>query len=952
MKPLVTAVVVSHDQAGYLAATLEALTSQTRAANQVVVVDTSTTDECSNLAASHGVAHITKLSSKATLPQILAAARAASLDSEWLWFLHDDSAPEPHALAELLRAIELSPSVALAGPKQVDWNDNRIVMQQGLTLTPMGDLFSMVRGELDQGQHDDADDVLAVGTAGALIRLDVFDELSGFDAKAPALASDIDYSIRVRLAGHRVIVVPQAKVAHAALSMSGKRPRRWLGTSPKAALRRGAIHLRLAYAPLLSALAFWFFLPLIALVRVFWRVATKRPDRLWSEISAALWAYFTLFARLSSRVKIAKTSKLKFSKLKALRATAAQVRRNNRAQLDHEESQANLAAFAIGQVASFSRPASFVSSGAIWISVALAVLSWQFWPTDIAGTGGGLLPLSSSWLDLFARAGASYQPIGFGFYGPSDPFVWVLTALGGLTFWAPSLSLVILFWLASSIAFAGAWRVAALFSESAWVRNLTALVFALSPALVAARHEARVPSLIAVVALPWLVFALASAAGFKRRAQTSSQTWVWVGISGLLMAVICASTPNFLPIVILALVALLFIRVRKFGYLIWIALPTAAIFSPTVLYYLSLLQPLAIIADPGLPQPSAKLPIWQMLLGAGSQNFNFANLSDFANWVIIVPALVALVALLTRRALLAFVVWVIVLVSASAAFIVSNFDFVAVGVGSTTYDSNFVNGSIFVLASFATLGLVSLVAIALNEINRPKLRPWIASVLVLSAVVPLAFLAASSSNPLQYNDGRVVPSIVAAEAQQGSQLNLLIVNPQKNLDGQVSYAAELVAGNGVQLEDVSLGYRFSIGASSNGFGYELKARRAQAAALVADLVSANGKPIQTQLDLAKVGYVLLPTNSNEASGELAIGLDSIKELEAVGITEFGKLWRVKSPNQELLQPGQSTESYWSITKAVQLAVLLAFILLALPTSRAARAKPADNAIFVEAGEDN
>jgi hypothetical protein len=223
---------------------------------------------------------------------------------------------------------------------------------------------------------------------------------------------------------------------------------------------------------------------------------------------------------------------------------------------------------------------------------------------------------------------------------------------------------------------------------------------------------------------------------------------------------------------------------------------------------------------------------------------------------------------------------------------------------------------------------------------------------VLSAVVPLAFLAASSSNPLQYNDGRVVPSIVAAEAQQGSQLNLLIVNPQKNLDGQVSYAAELVAGNGVQLEDVSLGYRFSIGASSNGFGYELKARRAQAAALVADLVSANGKPIQTQLDLAKVGYVLLPTNSNEASGELAIGLDSIKELEAVGITEFGKLWRVKSPNQELLQPGQSTESYWSITKAIQLAVLLAFILLALPTSRAARAKPADNAIFVEAGEDN
>lgn len=952
MKPLVTAVIVSHDEAGYLAATIEAVKSQTRAANQIVLVDTSTTDECANLAASHGVTQITKLSSKATLSQILAAARAANLDAEWLWFLHDDSAPRPDALSELLRAAELSPSVALAGPKQVDWNDNRIVMQQGLTLTPMGDLFSMVHGELDQGQHDDVDDVLAVGTAGALIRLDVFDELSGFDSKAPALASDVDYSIRVRLAGHRVIVVPQAKVAHAGLSMQGKRPRRWLGTSPKAALRRSAIHLRLAYAPLPSALAFWFFLPLISLVRVFWRVATKRPDRLWSEITAGIWGYFTLFARLSSRAKISKTGKFKFSKLKALRATASQVRQNNRAQLDQEETQAKLAAFEAGERESFVKPAGFISSGAIWILLALAALNAAFWPGDVAATGGGLLPLSSSWLELFAHAGASYQPIGFGFYGPSDPFVWVLTGLSAFTFWSPSLAIVILFWLAKSIAFAGAWRVASLFSPSALVRNLTGLVFALSPVVSQLQSDARLPGLIATLALPWLIYASAVAAGFSRRSLTSSQTWVWVGIAGLLLAVVASSAPNLLPILVITFLVVLFAKVRKFGYLIWIPLPTAALFGPSVLYYLSLWQPLAIFADPGLPQTSTRFAVWQILLGGSSRSFDLGSIGTFTFWVAAVPVALALLALLTRKALLSLTIWIVVLVIATCGYAVENFDFVAVGVGSTTFADQFVSGSPFALMSFAALGVVVLIAILFEALNGTKLQKGLAVLLTILAIVPAAAMAATSANPLTYNDGRVVPSIVAAEAEQGSQLNLLVINPVKNTDGKLAYAAELVAGDGVQLEDVSLGYRFAVGATTNGFGYELIARRAQAAGLVADLVSANGKPLQSQLDRVRVGYVLLPTTTSEASSDLAIGLDSIKELEAVGVTEFGKLWRVKSPVQALQHGQPIAQSMWSITKAVQLAVLLAFILLALPTSRAARAKQTDSAIFVEAGDDN
>nr|MBP7835294.1 glycosyltransferase family 2 protein [Rhodoluna sp.] len=310
MKPSVVAVVISHDAPEFLTATLQAVKTQTYSAERILVIDTSTNDECQQVATNFGITEFHRLSPKYSLANSLAFAMKQIQETNWVWLLHEDSAPDEDALENLLRAVELSPSVALAGPKLLDWDDQRVVSQLGLTLTPLGDLFSLVSGELDQSQHDDADDVLAVGTAAALIRFDLLKLLDGFSPAAPELAADFDFSIRTRMAGYRVIVVPQAKVAHASLSMRGKRPRRWLDTSPKAALRRSAIHLRLAFAPLPLAILFWALLPAIGLVRVIGRLAAKRPDRIWSEITASLWGFFTIARRLSSRSLIAKTSSI------------------------------------------------------------------------------------------------------------------------------------------------------------------------------------------------------------------------------------------------------------------------------------------------------------------------------------------------------------------------------------------------------------------------------------------------------------------------------------------------------------------------------------------------------------------------------------------------------------------------------------------------------------------
>jgi len=945
MQTSVLAVVVVHDEPEYLSATLLALKNQTRSIEQIIVLDTSQSDECSKIANDHGITSVHRLSPKYSLQQSLAFATKHLGSASWLWLLHEDSAPKPDALENLLRAVDLSPSVAIAGPKLLNWSNEKLIGQMGLTLTRGGDLFSKVNNEIDQSQHDEIADVMAVGTAAALIRVDVLKQLNGFDPAAPELAADLDFSIRARMSGHRVIVVPQARVLHAALSLNGQRNKAWLGAKTKTALRRSAIHLRLAYSPLPLAILFWIALPALGVIRSIGRLIAKRPDRIWSELSSASWGFLTIFSRLSSRARISRTKVISFSKLAGLRASWQELRNSNRAALEAEQSQATLAAFERGEFEVENQESSrgFIAAGGLWIALAITAISFQFFPTNLAAVGGGLLPLSDSWLSLFSRAGASFQPIGLGYFAPSDPFVWVLALLGATTFWAPSLSLALVLLFAKAIAFAGAWKVISLITSSNLARNIAALGFAFWPALSLAQQEARITAVIAQILLPWLVFTMARAAGIGKQS-FSTQTWSWVAVSGLLFFAVAASAPSIIPVLLLALALLIATHIRRIGYLIWIPLPAAAVFGPTVIYYLfQIFQPLALMADPGRPQTSGTVSYWQQFLGGSNYGIELAQLGAVSSWLAAPVAIFALLSLLTKRWLLATGLWLSALLIAGLSWLVGNLSFAALGVGSAASTQEFVNGS--GAAGLGLLGLLMAVlfAIFLSEF---RLRKTVAVLSLVLSIAPSTAVFALANPAVKYTDGRVVPSIVAAEAAAGSGLKLLLISPELRSDGEVVFGAEVVSGDGVQLEDVSLSYRFAL----NSIKQERAEDYQTLAQLVADLASANGADLNKIITLAEVGYVLVPDISSAISAQLAISLDSVEELETVGQTDFGRLWRVREP--VAISAEDPSGSFWSITKGVQLAVLLGFVLLALPSINQRKRVTGDSDIFVAAGEES
>ncbi|NBS86442.1 MAG: hypothetical protein EBS58_07145, partial [Micrococcales bacterium] len=338
-----------------------------------------------------------------------------------------------------------------------------------------------------------------------------------------------------------MIVVPTARVRHAQLTLSGKRKKKWLGGSVKYGIAKATNHLRLSHSPLLLAFLYWLALPAYSAIQVLWLLLVKRPDRILFTLKANLWAFFTIRARLRDR------HGFQVKKFAQLFATREQVKAKARLAFEYAEQKLKLESF--GSTATPLRPnLGFAASGGLWWMFALIAISWQFLPMGESVTGGFALPLSDSWLQLFSNTGASFQSVGLGLAAPSDPFNWILLAIGSLTFWAPNLALSGLLLLAKALAFAGAWRLISLVTARGSLKSILALVYAFWPALTVSQNEGNFPAVIFSIALPWFIFSLARAAriGTTTSVRSSEQAWSWIAVSGLLFAVVTLSAPSSL----------------------------------------------------------------------------------------------------------------------------------------------------------------------------------------------------------------------------------------------------------------------------------------------------------------------------------------------------------------------------------------------------------------------
>ena len=919
MFPRVTAILVVHHGGDRLRRTLDAIRAQDRTPDALVVVLAQADADAREQVAATGATHVVDVGEAVSFGDALRAGErvldAPSSDADALWLLAEDSAPDESALRALIATLETARSVAIAGPKLVEWDEPDRLAGLGRTVTRLGRSVPIVADELDQGQHDGLSDVLGVDPAGILVRHAVWQALDGFDPALPSTDDGLDLGVRARLAGHRVAVVPEARVRFAADGVAGppedgrSRTRRRNARAARAA----ALHRRLAYAPAWAVPLHWLsFLPL-AVIRSIRLLLVKQPGAIPGEFAAALTTMFSGL-RVGRARRVLKSSRTTgWSAIAPLRMQPDEVRRRRQAVAEDRRMRAR------GR----TDDVQFLGSGGGWVLLGAAAASVDLfsWLIGSGGAGGGgLLPLSG-FAELWRNAAYGWRDVGTGFVGAADPFAGVLAVLGSLTFWSPSFAIVLLWLVALPAAAVGAWFAASRLTERGSIRAVAAIVWAVAPPFLSALAEGRPGAVVAHVLLGWLVFAAIGAA----------TSWAAAATASLLFAAIIAAAPSLAPALMVAWVVALAVSGRAAVRLAGLPIPALALALPLIVDQVRRGTPMALVADPGVPVDGPIPTVWQLALGlpgggwGGWDELVRAMTSidpRIVAGVLVVPlVLAALAAVLApgiRRALLALGAVVLGFATAVAATQVSvafvGPDAVPVWPGAGL--------------SMAWLGLALAAVVSFTAIRRGSALVGGAVALVsIVAVVPLAVAIATDNVPLAPATERSLPAYVVAQAETDPRVTTLRMQPEP--DGGVR--ATLEHGTGLTLDDQSTLVQTR---------RDLSADDEELAKVAGNLASRSGFDPEAAVREFGVAFVLLaPAGGDDreamqAESRARTALDGNPALVAIGETDFGTLWRFTdaAPDEPAarIPPGAGGWIGGLIT-ALQVIVIGAAVLLSIPT---------------------
>ena len=911
---VVTAVLVAHQGARWLPETLKALLTQTRPVQRLVVVDTGSTDR--------GPAVLTEVAGEDRLLRLppdtgygaaVAEAlrhRAASLPlpgqepgtprTEWIWLLHDDSAPAPDALAMLLRAADADPDAAILGPKLRDWDDRRRLLEVGVTIDGAGRRGTGVEHlELDQGQHDGTRAVLAVSTAGMLVRREVYEKVGGLDPAFGLFRDDVDLCWRVQAAGHRVLVVSDAVVHHAEASARGLREIGAPIGSPRRRDRRNALYVLLANLPAGPALRALVRTLLGTVLRALYLAAAKRPDAARDEAAAFGDVLRDPRALLRARRLRAGGRRRVYHHIRRLQPRRVALRRlqerlaavASREHRRHDESHepASEGPGALRRLLTRPGAVTVLGLGAVTLAAERTLLA--------AGGrlgGGALLPPPGGASDLWERYVQAWHPVGLGSAEQAPPSLGVLAALSTLTLGKPWLAVSILLLgcvpLAGLTAYAAARALVVeppptgrrarrrdggprvpLFAVRVWI----AVTYALLPVATGAVAGGRLGTAVVHVLLPLVVWCFARMYALPRsrpasRAQRRRAAWAAAALLAVCMAFVPLTWPLAVVGGVLAWAAFGTARTRRVDRRLVVALgvPPVLLLPWTVSL---LVHPSRFLLETGLHLGADPAPTAVRLL-----TLNPGGPGTPPSWALGGVLLVAVLALpLRSRRLLVLLGWTLALAGLLAA----------IGVSAVTVTKGADRGAVWPGAALLPAA-VGVLAAAVAAVLRAReavagrhlpYRVGGALVLLSALTAPVltagAWIAGGARDPIGKVPADTVPPFLAGPA--GPRTLVL----SRGGDGRVTYT--VLRGAEPRLGDAETPAPEAV--------------RRRMDALVAAFAAGHGDA--AALTRMGVQYILVPRPAEDPTTGV---VDATPGLSRTSRTDEFGVWRLQASSGRLL----------------------------------------------------
>ncbi len=553
---------------------------------------------------------------------------------ELLWLLHDDLAPAPDALARLEATARKRPRAAVVGGAHVRWDDAFRLVNVGTTVSRWGArrIGLAAEDDINQGQYDSRDDVLAVSLAGALVARSAWESLGGLDAGYRGFGDSIEFCRRAWASGADVVVVPAAKFRHAQDALYDRRGGAGSKRATHARRRIGEWYHAFAWAPL------WALLPLALLVlpsavaRALTRIMQNHPRLVLAELMVPLALLGSLPDLVATRRSIARIRVGRGAERRLLAGPLQVLRHVRERELGGwEQVRAARGPTDVvrGELAARRRlHRAWFATVAV---VALAVtggLTARWWLGLVDGlmlTGQGVGATDVARTDLWARTWSGLSEAGLGI--PTLDGAWSAMMMPLTLSGDTRVGLGLLVALAPLLAVVSGWIAIGALTRAPFIRAAAALAYGLWPLFLAAVLDVRVGAVIAHLALPWVAWGVLRAAGWvkgevlgdgsehdttRRRPSASA---------GMVAALAMAAATTAAPALLLPLVLVIAAVGAVAGALrwrVWSVMALSLVVSSRALW-VALSRPGEAVAvlwrENGPSAPFASLTPWQLLTG-------------------------------------------------------------------------------------------------------------------------------------------------------------------------------------------------------------------------------------------------------------------------------------------------------------------------------------------------
>ncbi len=143
---------------------------------------------------------------------------------DYILLINNDTTVEPDFLKILVDYAESDESIGIASPKIMFYSQpQKIWFVGGKFLLFLKKPFHLFYGQYDKGQMKEPAEIDWVSGCCMLIRRKVFEEIGMLDADYFHYCEDVDFCIKAKQHGFKIVVVPDAKIYHKfALSIGGK----------------------------------------------------------------------------------------------------------------------------------------------------------------------------------------------------------------------------------------------------------------------------------------------------------------------------------------------------------------------------------------------------------------------------------------------------------------------------------------------------------------------------------------------------------------------------------------------------------------------------------------------------------------------------------------------------------------------------------------------------------